>query len=175
MHRAQTHQPQQPVENAGVLQNGHPGVGADQKVHPHGDHDQRYQDFLGAAAGAGHDVGHGVAHQQADKGGDHCQLQRADEDQQVGVHLPGDLPLCHRGGGGEEAGDVVKGKVEVGIGKSVVGHKAQRHHDKQRRPHGVRGQDQLLQKPTLAGGVSLHSSISLSASLNSSSSLEKEE
>ena len=67
---------------------------------------------------------HGVAHQQADKGGDHCQLQRADEDQQVGVHLPGDLPLCHRGGGGEEAGDVVKGKVEVGIGKGVVGHKS---------------------------------------------------
>ena len=37
---------QNAVDDAGILQNCHPRIGSDQKVHPHGDHDERHHGFL---------------------------------------------------------------------------------------------------------------------------------
>ena len=39
---------QEGVKNTGILQDRHPGICADQKVHPHRDHDQSDQDALRA-------------------------------------------------------------------------------------------------------------------------------
>ncbi len=169
VHGAQVQGAQEGVQDAGVLQDGHPGVGADQEVHPHGDHDQGDEDLLGAGRGAGEDEGDGIAHQEAEDGGDHRQLQRAPEDEQVGV---GDdaVRLARRG---EEAGDVRGGEGEVVVGEGVVGDEAQGHDDEEQRPQAVGGQGQA---PGQAQSVPfLHASAPLSAWESSSYSSEKEE
>ena len=99
---------------------------------------------VGLGGGARHDVGQGVAHQQAEHRGDHRQLQRAHEDNKVGVHLALRHAVIHHRGGGEEAGDVIKGEAVAVVGKGVVGHKDQRHHDEQHRPHRIGRQRQAL-------------------------------
>ena len=171
VHRPQTHQVQQSVEDAGILQNGHPGIGADEEVHPHGDHDQGDHGLLGAGGGPGDDIGHGIAHQQADDGGDDCQLQRPPEDQQIGVDLLALAGLVgHAGGGGKELDHIVQGEAELVVGKSVIGDERQRHQNEQRGPHGIGRQQQVFQRQAPAAfSAAGHSARSLSAGTASGS------
>ena len=178
---AQSQPGEETVENAGVLQDGHPGVGADEEVHPHGDHDDGHEHLLGLGIGPGHDVSQGVGQHQADEGGDHSQLQRAPEDQQIGVDLFGGAVLLdHLGGGGKEPLDVLQGEVKVVVGEGVVCHEDQRHQDEEHGPQGVGTKGSIItvlgDPPFFAGLLLGHStSSSSSTSLSSSSSLEKEE
>ena len=175
----QMEQGEEVVKNARVLQNGHPGVGADEEVHPHGDHDDGQENLLGSGLGPGHDVGQGIGQHQADHRGDHRQFQGAPEDEQVGVHLRrGAVLLEDAGGGGEEPLDVFQGELEVVVGEGVVGHKDQRDQDKQEGPEGVGAQGRVIgpehPAPVPGDGV-FHSASSSAISDSSSSSLEKEE
>ena len=176
MHGSKTQRGKETVQDTGVLQNGHPGVGADQEVHPHGNHNQRYHGLLSALFGTGHDIGHGISQQQADNGGNHCQLDRPHEDQKIGSDLHGGAVLLYNiAGCGKEAGDILGGKRELVVRKGVIGNEGQRHHHKQGRPKGVGSQSHpvaVLGMPAICGS---HSSSSPPGLDSSSSSLEKEE
>ena len=94
------------VEQAGVLQDGHPGVGAQQEIHPHGQHDEHHGHPLEAGSLPGQETGNGVAHQQADHGGDEGQLEGPGEDHRV-------VP---------DAGEVVQGEAASGGRKGIDHH-----------------------------------------------------
>ena len=100
------HRLEELIEQAGILQNGHPGVGAQQEVHPHGEHDEDHGDPLKAGALLGHDVGQRIPDEQADEGGDQGQLEGADEHHPVGAHL----------------GEVIQGKAAPRAGEGVDDH-----------------------------------------------------
>ena len=167
------------VENALVLQDGHPGVSPDEEVHPHGDHDDGHKRLLDLGLGAGHDIGQGIGQHQADQRGDDRQLQRTPEDEQVGADLGGGSVVLHDAGrGGEEALDIFQGELKIHVRKGIVGDKDQGDQDEQDGPDAVRPQRQVIgpEHPALvAGDVFFHSSSSSLTSDSSSSSLEKEE
>ena len=167
------------VEQARVLQDGHPRVGADEEVHPHRDHDERDDRLLRARGGAGDDICDGVAHEQADGRGDDSQLHRAPEDEQVGVYLArGAAVVGDRAHSGEEFCQVFGREPEALIRKRIVGHEYERHGHKDDRPHGIRCERQTLRQRGAAvfgADAAAHSSGSLSASESSSSSLLNEE
>ena len=175
----QVEQGEEVVEDARVLQNGHPGVGADEEVHPHRNHDDGEEHLLGAGLGPGHDVGQGIGQHQADGGGDDGQFQGPPEDEQIRPYLLGGAILLDDvGGGHEEPLDVLQGEGKVVVGKRVVGHKDQGDQDEEHRPHRVRGQGEVVgpEDPALLLGEGfVHVSSSSGASDSSSSSLEKEE
>lgn len=166
------------LEQARVLQDGHPRVGADEEVHPHRDHDERDDRLLRGAGGAAMYM-RGVAHEQADGRGDDSQLHRAPEDEQVGVYLArGAAVVGDRAHGGEEFRQVFGREPEALIRERIVGHEYERHGHKDDRPHGIRCERQTLRQRGAAvfgADAAAHSSGSLSASESSSSSLLNEE
>ena len=78
---------EQLVQQAVVLQNGHPGVGAQQEVDPHGQHDQHHGQTLESGTLLGHHVGHGIADQKANNGGNKGQVKRTAKYHGVSAHL----------------------------------------------------------------------------------------
>ncbi len=71
---------EQRVEKAVALQQEHPGVGPQQEVHPHGQHDEHHGHARRTAALLpGQKVGHGIAQQQTDDRGDDGQQEGAAE------------------------------------------------------------------------------------------------
>ena len=147
MDAAKAERGEKAVYDAGVLKNGHPCVGADEEVHPHGDHYERDYYLLRPGICASDYVRHRVAQQQAYSGGYHGQLQRAAEDDEIGVHLAGRRAVVNGRGGGEEAGDVIKGEVEIRVRERIVRHEDERDDDEQHRPHRIRCQQQALSQP----------------------------
>ena len=167
------------VEQARVLQDGHPRIGADEEVHPHRDHDERDDRLLRARGGAGDDIRDGVAHEQADGRGDDGQLHRAPEDEQVRVHLARSAAVVgDRAHGGEKLRQVFGREPEALVRERIVGHEHERHGHEDDRPHGIRCERQTMrQRGAAVFGMDaiVHSSGSLSASESSSSSLLNEE
>ena len=109
------------VQKAVVFQNGHPAIGAQQEVHPHGQHDQHHGHPLEGRLFTAHPVADGIAHEQADNGGDDGQLERADEHLAVAAHLY----------------KVAQGKAAGGILESVNHHDDDGSHHENRHPHHV--------------------------------------
>ena len=94
MYAAKAEGRQDAVEYAGVLQYGHPRIGADQKVHPHWDHDKRDEYLLCPCLGAGNDICHRIAHQQAYDRGYDRKLQRTQEDDEICMDLSRQLSIA---------------------------------------------------------------------------------
>ena len=168
MHAAESQGGQQAVQDARILEDGHPRVRAYQEIHPHGDHDEDHHDLLPAFGRTRHDVSQRISEDQADHGADDRELQAPPEDEKIRMDF---LPV-HRAGGGEESGDIVEGKGESVVRERVIRDEDKRNDDEQGRPERVRRQGSPA-RFRIAG----HSSSSSSSSgwLNSSSSLEKEE
>ena len=109
------------VDETVLLEDGHPRVGAQQKVHPHGQHDEHDHRALARAAVPGDDEGERIGDDQADHRGEEGQPHRADKHRRVFAHL----------------GDVVDRKGPVGGGHRVVGHQPERHEDEDQHPDEV--------------------------------------
>ena len=71
------------VEEAVVFQNGHPCVGAQQKVHPHRQHDEHHAQALTARGQTAHDVRHRVAEDETHDRREQREPERAGEDRQT--------------------------------------------------------------------------------------------
>ena len=111
-----------------------------------------------------------VAQKQADYRGDHCQLERAEKDEYIGVHF-GYLPgvVRDRGSGYKEFPYVFEGEVVIIVGQRVIGYEYQRHYHEEKGPDRIRREEPFLH---FFG----HSPSSLSSiSSSSSNSLENEE
>ena len=67
---ADTKQAQKAVDQPPLLQQEHPGVGAQQEVHPHGQHDEHHGHPAHRRTLLGQPVGQGIADEQTDEGGD---------------------------------------------------------------------------------------------------------
>ena len=79
--------PQEAVQQAVVLQDGHPGVGPQEEVHPHGQHNQGHSQLLEAGSLPGHKKRHGVANQQAYRRSRQSQPEGAEKDGGVVPHI----------------------------------------------------------------------------------------
>ena len=89
------------VQKSVVLQNGHPGIGPQQKIHPHGQHDEHHSDALHLRPLLGEHIGYRVSDQQSDQCGDDGQLKRAGEHRCIGTHAGEVLQREVPGGGAE--------------------------------------------------------------------------
>ena len=166
---------QKPVDDARVLQNGHPRVGADQEVHPHRNHDERHHCLLHLRLRARHDVRDRIARKKADQRRDHGELQRTKEDQKIGMNFRRRAVVADEiARGGEKAGDVLGGEVELIVRERVVRHEDKRHNHEQQRPDRIRREHGAV-RPRRQFFPFVHSSSSAFGSDSSSSSLEKEE
>ena len=74
---------QQPV----IFQDGHPGIGPQQEVHPHGQHDQHHSRPLEGRTLPAHEIGHGVPDDQTDQRGDDGQLEGPQKHLGIAAHL----------------------------------------------------------------------------------------
>ena len=75
------------VDEAVLLQQSHPRIGTQQKVHPHGQHDQHEHDMLLVGTQAGEKIANGKRHDQADGRGHGSQNQTAHENAGVAANL----------------------------------------------------------------------------------------
>ena len=139
MQRPQPQRTQQAVQDSRILQNRHPGIGANQEVHPHRNHNQGDQNLLGPCRRTGEDIRHRVTHQQADDCRNHRQFQASPEDQQIGVGAV--RRPCSK-----EPGHIFRCKAESIIRKGIIRHKDQRNDDKQQRPHPVGAEGRALHR-----------------------------
>ena len=117
-----TQLPEELIQQAVVLQNRHPGIGAQQKVHPHGQHNQHIGHALKRHTRAADKIGHGIADQQTDGRGDQGQLEGAEKHLRIGAHL----------------GKVIQRKAAGGGGKGVDRHNDDRRHHENGHPHHIR-------------------------------------
>ena len=104
-----------------ALQQGHPGVGPQQEVHPHGQHDEHHGGAPDAAVLPGQQIGQRVAHQDTDEGGHHRQEKGVAEDAQVLAHI----------------GEVGQGEAAVLGGEGVHHHQHQGGHHKNGHPDHI--------------------------------------
>ena len=72
-------QPQEMVQQPVVFQNGQPGVGAEQEIHPHREHDQDHGDGAPPFSQSRHGVGHRIAQQKTDHRGDDREAEGIEE------------------------------------------------------------------------------------------------
>ena len=98
LERPDAEQPQQAVDEAAVLEDTHPGVGAHHHIDPGGHGDHQYPEHIALFRALGNGIGDGIAHQHTDDGGDHRNEQRAPQ------HIQKDLVT-------EEPGKVIEGKA----------------------------------------------------------------
>ena len=127
---ADAHQGQDLIEKAVIFQNGHPGIGTQKKVHPHGQHDKKHGHLPRGRARLGQEIGKGIGYEQADACGHRRQIQG------VAAHLEENI----------QVGEVLQGELAVVIGEGVHHNEQQRHHHKYSHPHHIGN----------GGGLSLH-------------------
>ena len=108
---------EQRVEKAVAFQQKHPGIGPQQEVHPHGQHDQHGGHPPQPAPLPGQKVGHGVTQQNADNRGNARQQEGSGKNCGVTHH----------------AGEVLQRAVPTAI-RQFPGEGVHQHHD-QRRNH----------------------------------------
>ena len=166
---------EQTVDYSRILQNCHPGIGSDEKVHPHGNHDEGHHGFLHLFARPCHDICNGIAEKEAYRRGNDGELKRTQEYNYIGANLGRAAVVAGDGAcGGEKTGDVFGGEGKGIVGEGVIGHENKRNDREKQRPHRIGGYD-----PSQAGKICFcvffHSSSPLSGSASSSSSFEKEE
>ena len=113
--------PEQLIQKTVVFQNCHPGIGPQQEVYPHGQHNEHHGQPLEPGALLAHFVGHGVADKHADGGGNEGQLEGAGEHHGVGAHF----------------GEVIQRKAADRGGKRVNDHHDDRGHHEQRHPDHI--------------------------------------
>ena len=70
--RSDAEQTEKFVDQPVALQQGHPCIGAQKKVHPHWQHYKHDHDFLPGIIGAGNDIGKRITDQKADHRGNDC-------------------------------------------------------------------------------------------------------
>ena len=97
------------------------GIGTQQEVDPHGQHDQQHGNALKAGPFLGHEIGHGVADEDTKDGGDEGQLERAAENHRVGTQV----------------GEVLHGEAAGVAGKGVHHHHNDGRNGKQRHPDHI--------------------------------------
>ena len=112
---------EQLVQKAVVFQNGHPRIGPQQEVHPHGQHNEHHGQPLEPGALLAHEIGHRVADQQTDHRGDDGQLEGPEEHLRIAPHLH----------------EVIQRKAAVGGGKGIGHHNDNGGHHEDRHPHLV--------------------------------------
>ena len=92
---------EQLIEQAVVLQNRHPRIGAQQEVHPHREHDEHHRHALEGLTLAAHPVRHRIADQQANGRRDQRELERAEKHIRILAHVHEILEREAAVGGGE--------------------------------------------------------------------------
>ena len=112
---------EQLVQQAVVLQDGHPGVGPQQEVHPHGQHDQYHGRAAEALALPAEKVRHRIAQQQADSRGNQRQLEGTAEHSSVTAHLD----------------KVVQREAALAAGKGIHHHNDNGGYYKNSHPHHI--------------------------------------
>ena len=110
--------PEELVQQTVVFQHGHPGVGSEQEVHPHGQHDEHHGDPLKPGPLPGNEVGRRIADEQADEGRQKRQPEGPGKHRGIGPH----------------AGKVLQGDPAFSGGKSVNHHHDDGDHNKQGHP-----------------------------------------
>ena len=148
VYRSEADLREEAVNDTRVLEKRHPRVRADEEVHPHGDHDERYHRLLRSFLGARHNVRDRIAENETDCRGNNGKLQRAHEDKDIGANLFTRAVFAYDVAfGGEKTRDVVCRECKVIVCKRVKRDKDQRNYDEQKRPHGIR-----RERRTVGGG-----------------------
>ena len=119
---AQTKKAQHRVHRAVDAQQAHPGIGTEQEVHPHGQHDQHQHDMLLVHPQAGQEIAHRKCNDQADHGSHKGQQQTAGKHGTVAA----------------DAGQVGNGEIAAAIGQGIIDHDDQRNHREQHHPDKIR-------------------------------------
>ena len=113
------------VYNSRILEYRHPGISADEQIHPHGEHDEHYQHPLCAYLHLRNEVRKRISYEKADKGGYDGKADRTNEHLYV-VRVEHLSEVYHR----KRPGLVCEG---------IVSHKQKRSYYKQHSPYDVRG------------------------------------
>ena len=116
------HQLQQLIEKAVVFQNGHPRIGAQEEVHPHGQHDEQHGYLPRSRSRLRQKIGKRIGNEQADARGHRRQIQG------VAAHLQKYVDI----------GEVLRGELAVVIGEGVHHDEQQRHHYEHGHPDDIR-------------------------------------
>ena len=153
MHRIEADLRKQRVDDPCILQQGHPGIGCDEEVHPKGQHDEQNDDLLPSLLHGGDEVGERVGQREADDGRDEGQTQGIQEDEDVVAR--------------KQTGDVFQRKTAFGIRQGIVENEQQRCDDEQDAPHHVGRRCQVT------GASVLHSSSASSSTFSDRSSCSK--
>jgi len=122
LQRTYAYHSEEVVDYSVVAEEGHPGVGAQQEVHPHREHYYHQHCALVVLLHAGENERNRVGEHQADDRSDYRQPYRAHEDIRV-------LP---------DVRDVVQREMAFLVGEREVRHHQQRHDDEHRHPDEVR-------------------------------------
>ena len=149
------------VENTRIFQNGHPGIGAQQEVHPHRQNNEHQPQAGALKIPAAEDQRDGIAQQQADDRGEQRDLERTQQQLEVSrfEHAPeigegnGRPPL--RAFGRHRAVLQLKERLAVVArdldirrgflhGHAVPDHHRQRNGDKENRPEHKRHGKRLI-------------------------------